>query len=170
MGAAWVTRLTNFRTQWTTNLDAQSGSISRLEGARTDLDASWETLSWAFFDIVHQLFVDNPRNPAVANQYFNFSIFGSKTSSSTDGVGTLRILVLTAAGEPLVNAYVEITDQNNQIIQTGSTNNGGFFESDEIALGFYDVLAKQNGYVPKIMQFQVLDDSSPDHEIRLSSE
>lgn len=170
LGAAWVTRLTNLRTQWINNLDAQSGKISSVSASRSDFDQSWETLSWAFFDVAQQLALANPRNETVVNAYFDFSVFGGKTNSNTDGFGLIKLLVTNYGNEPLVNALVTIKDQAGQIRKEGMTTSEGLFSSGNLPIGFYDVLVSFPNYLPRVYQIQVFDDRDPVNTIQLTHE
>lgn len=169
LGAGWLTRLTNLRTQWTNNLDAQSGFVSRVDGARTDFESSWITLSWAFFDVVHQLYVDNPRNPEVADMYFDFSMFTGKTNSGNDGEGLLLATITTMAGEPITNVSATVLDQQGQIVHRGTTEDSNFFKSPSLPVGFYDLQLEHPGYVTRVQQFEVFDNNDPVNEIKLTS-
>lgn len=172
LGATWVTRLTALRTQWTTNLDAQSGNISRIEGSRSDLDSTWETLSWAFFDIAQQLALASPRDNAVANPYFDFSVFTYGTSSDTDGFGKISLKITNFSGEPLINATVLTKDSNGQIVivASGKSNDEGEFLTQNIPLGFYDVEISFPQYLSRVYQIQVFDNRNPLNEIKLTHE
>lgn len=170
LGAAWVTRLTNLRTQWTTNLDAQSGKISSVSASRSDFDQTWEALSWAFFDIAQQLALANPRNPTVADAYFDFSIFEGRTNYNADGKGKVKVLLTNYSNEPLVNAPVTVKDPNGQIVGSGMTDNEGRYESRDIPIGFYDVMVSFPNYLPRVYQVQVFDDRDPTTAIQLTHE
>lgn len=168
LGAGWVTRLTNLRTQWTTNLDAQSGKISMVSSSRSDIDVAWETLSWAFFDIAQQLAVANPRNPLVANVYFDFSVFGGNTSGNSDGMGYLHVLLMAVDFSPLINANYKVNDMDGNLIKSGTTDSEGKFKVN-LPIGFYRVAANHVGYQEGVKQIQVFDDNDPLHEMFLEN-
>lgn len=170
LGAGWVTRLTNLRTQWTTNMSLQSGAVSQISSARGQIDQAWETLAWAYFDIAQQLSVDNPRNSAIANAYFDFSIFTRRQDSNTDKLGLLLALAMDVNFSPLINANYTISDIQGNLLESGTTDSEGKLRSKPLAIGFYRLWVSQVGYREAKMQIQVFDDNDPLHEIFLERE
>lgn len=166
LGAAWVTRLTNLRTQWLTNLDAQSGKISRVSSSRSEFDQAWETLSWAFFDIAQQLAVANPRNESVIKTFFDFSVFEGNSSSNSDGKGFLNVLLMAPDFSPLINANYKVNDMEGNLMSSGTTDSQGKFKVN-LPVGFYRVAANHVGFLEGFKQIQVLDDNDPLHEMFL---
>jgi hypothetical protein len=166
LGAAWVTRLTNLRTQWLTNLDAQSGKISRVSSSRSEFDQAWETLSWAFFDIAQQLAVANPRNENVIKAFFDFSVFEGKSNSDTDGSGFLYVLLMAPDFAPIINANYKVNDMEGNLVASGTTDGEGKIK-ENLPTGFYRVAANQVGFLEGFKQIQVLDDNDPLHEMFL---
>lgn len=150
--------------------ETQSDAKGSTKGGRTKRDLSRKALANNMYEIWLTICMANKGNPDIIPVFFNTAVFDKGSNNNNNNTGTIRLSVLDYSGNPIVNGFVEIRDQNNQILQQGTTNNFGFFESQELALGFYDVLCKQNGFVPREMQFQVLDDSSPVHEIKLTAE
>ena len=170
LGAGWVTRLTTLRTQWKTNMDLQSGAVSVVSSSRTQIELSWETLAWAYYDIAIQLAFDNPRNAGIADVYFDFSVFTRRTNAAKDNFGLIVMNVSTYSNEPIVNATIEIKNQIGQVVQTGQTDAGGNYTSKGIAPGFYDVTASQESmFITRTQQFQVFDDNDPIHEVKLTA-
>lgn len=170
MGASWVTRLIGLRTQWTTNLGAQSGRLSQVEGARTELELSWETLTWAFFDVSAQLAIANPRNASVVDKYFDFSVFAGRSSAATDGNAFLKVQILKRFDKtPLPNCSIVVADNNGQEVQTGQTDLEGRYLSKSLPPGFYQLTAGQQGYVTQTNTFQIYDEKTDEYLIELST-
>ncbi len=171
IGSTWVTRLTALRTQWTTNLDAQSGNISRVEGSRSDLEVTWETLAWAFQDVAIQLALASPRNPGIANVYFDFSVFSGRSNSANDGVSFLKVQILKRFDKtPIAKCSLTIADTNGQIQQVGETDLEGRFTSQGLAPGFYQLTASQPGFITQANTFQIFDEKTDEYIIELSTE
>ncbi|HRH35789.1 MAG TPA: carboxypeptidase-like regulatory domain-containing protein [Catalimonadaceae bacterium] len=166
LGAGWVTRLTNLRTQWSTNMALQSGAVSNIVAARSQMDPAWETLAWAFFDIAQQLSVDNPRNAGIADQYFDFSVFTRRQSSNSDHQGFLHVLLMGPDFSPLINATYKVNDMDGNLVTSGTTDGEGKFKVN-LPIGFYRVAANQVGYQEGFKQIQVFDDNDPLHEMFL---
>jgi hypothetical protein len=170
LGATWVTRLTALRTQWTTNLDAQSGNISRVAGARSDIESAWETLSWSFYDIAMQLALANPRNAAVADVYFDFSVFNLGSSTATDGNSFLKVQVRSRFDKtPLANCKIIFADANGQEIERATTDLEGRYTSPAVPPGFYQLTAAQPDYVTQTNTFQTFDEKTEEQIIELGT-
>lgn len=167
LGAGWVTRLTTLLGQWTTNMAIQSGAVSQLESARNQIEDAWETLSWAFFDLVIQLLIDNPRNPNISQVYFDFSVFTRRQSSNTDNQGLLLALAMDINFSPLINAPFTIHDMEGRLMDSGTTNGEGKLRSRPLPIGFYRLSVTQVGYRESKKEIQVFDDNDPLHEIFL---
>lgn len=166
LGAGWVTRLTNVRTQWTSNMALQSGAVSQVESARSLFELAWETLGWAFFDIARQLSVDNPRNPAVADTYFDFSVFTRRQSGNTDHHGYLIALTMDVDFTALINAQYKIHNMDGDLVSQGVTDSQGKIKV-RLRKGFYRLSVAHVGYQEAVKQIQVFDDNDPLHEIFL---
>lgn len=166
LGAGWVTRLTNLRTQWSTNMAMQAGAVSNVEAARSQLEAAWETLSWSFFDIAQQLAIDNPRHAGVADAYFDFSVFTRRQSGNSDHQGYLHVLAMDVDFTALINANYTVHDMEGNLKASGMTDSDGKFKV-RLPIGFYRASVTQVGYRESKKEIQVFDDNDPLHEIYL---
>ena len=169
MGAAWLTRLTNLKQDWVALVGDQSGKKSEVKGSRSELDITWEALSWCFFDIAIEMLHQNRRNPAIIKPYFDYSVFEYGQDSDTDGLGRLVFIFLSATDLSMrVNKVQMLVESvEGTFRKRYSADSQGDFRSANLPIGLYRCTFSKEGFADQTMDCEVFDDNDPVREVRM---
>lgn len=153
--------LTSIKTAYLQAANTQAEAKGSKQGGRSQRDLSRLALANNMFEIWLTIASANQGNPSVAKVFFNTSIFDKGSNSNNDGLGLLLARITNMADAPLINASVAIFDQNGQRLESGITDDEGYYKSQPLPIGFYDLTASHPGYVERTRQFQVFDNNDP---------
>ncbi len=145
--------------------NTQKGAVS---GSKSGRDLARLNLANNHHEIWLTMAIANMGKPDVVKVIYNAATFDKGTNYDNDGKGRMRVLLTDFSLQPLINATVIIRNQEGQIKDQGTTNDDGYYESSDLAIGFYDVEMGQTGFVNRVMQWQVFDNKDPLHEEKLS--
>lgn len=166
LGDEFVTKFTNFSSNYAAARNAQELKIGEVSGAKTSTSSNRTDAELQMCENIHVIGGMFPGQVQKCMSFFDQTIIRRSANSSNDGLG--RVLgTVTANGKPLADVHGAFV--NNGIAGFNS-NNEGRFRSRNADVGVYTLRFTKQGYQPVEQQVEIVDDGDTVVNIELTPE